>query len=268
MGEIRTFQKKSLSQIFLKDKNIIQKIVNVADIKADETIVEIGCGEGILSEELAKKAKELFIIEIDRNFLLQTQERLKNFDDVFYINQDVLKTDFSKITKKKFRIIANIPYHLSAKIVKKIIDNKAQVKSTILMVQKEFGEKLNAEAGSEHYGSLTIYSSFFLENKYLFDVSRNCFWPKPKVDSAVIEIIPKAKPLYDVDEEIFFSIVRSAFWGRRKTLLNCLEKSPYMKRKIKYNTLPFFLENPKIRGEVCSTEVFYRIYNELMELGY
>lgn len=256
-------QKKSLGQVFLKDQNVLDRIITNAQITSSDIIVEIGCGEGVLSERCAALAKKLYIIEIDPYFLNQTRERLKQYRNIEYILGDVLEVGFEAIQEDSFKMIANVPYYISAKIVKLIIQNRARIHAAYLMFQKEFAQKLIAKPNTELYTSLTIHAEYYLDSRYLFTVSKNSFFPRPKIDSAVICITPKESLPFEVNELLFFNIVRSAFWGRRKTLLNCLLKSPYLSLNPKFKEIPFFQKNPDIRGETLSLQQFGELYQEL-----
>jgi len=252
-----------LGQVFLKDNNIIQKILASASIMPEETIVEIGCGAGILTQALATKSKTLYVYEIDKTWLEHTQNELKEYSNIHYIHQDVLKQSFEAIPDASFKIVANIPYYISAKILKLLITNRSRFTQATLMVQKEFAQKLVAPPGDNLYTSLSLYTSFHLEIKTLFTVSKNSFKPVPKVDSMVIQVTARDQPLYDVDETLFFNIIRSAFWGRRKTLINCLSKSPYLSLDPDFINAPFLKNNPKQRGENLSLEDFHTLYQQL-----
>ena len=259
------FQNKKIGQVFLHDKNILRKIVSAANIQPEDIVAVIGCGEGILSKELALIAQKLYVLEIDARFIEKTQILLKDFTNVTFIHGDVLKNKFLQIPEPKFKIAANIPYHISTKLIKLLILEKDRIDETILMVQKEFADKLSAQPGSKNYSSFALYAKFYLDIETLFIVSKNCFYPKPKIDSAVIKIRPKTKPLFEVDEELFFKIIRSAFWGKRKALLNCLLKGPYIQYDKKIKTIPFFQENAQIRGEKLILDDFFRIYQEILK---
>ncbi|MBU0580392.1 MAG: ribosomal RNA small subunit methyltransferase A [Candidatus Margulisbacteria bacterium] len=177
-----------------------------------------------------------------------------------------LATDFWPKIKTKLKVIANIPYNITTPILENIIANKDKVSLIILMVQKEVAERLQASPDNKSYGSLSIYAQYHMEVEMLTEVSRNCFYPIPKVDSALIKLKPWAKPQVQVSaEDKFFKIVRSAFWGRRKTLRNTLKQSPYthytneMLRAIQEKT-GIDLQR---RGETLSLQEFAEITNSL-----
>lgn len=225
----KLFQKKALGQVFLKDHNIVRKTIEVANIQPEDQCLEIGCGDGIISEKLAKQVNRLHIIELDSRFLQSTQERLSDFSNVHYYQGDVLKYDLGKVlceVTAPIKVIANIPYYLSAKLIQWFVKNKCQLGSVVVIVQKEFAQKLVAKAGDKLYSSLTVFTQCHFDVHYMFKVSKACFRPIPKVDSAVLSLTPR--PLSDqVDPHTFFPMVNALFWGKRKTIKSCLRRNPY-----------------------------------------
>lgn len=258
---MKSRQKKRLGQVFIHDMNIIRKILQKADVQPTDVVVEIGCGEGILSESLAQTAKELIILELDPAFLERTRERLSRFSNVTYLAGDALDVDWSALSGQPIRIIANIPYYISAKIIKKVIEHRKSVIDAVMMVQSEFADKLIAKSGETDYTSLTVYSSYYLYAERLFDVSRNCFTPIPNVDSSIIRIRPRDTLPFVVDPDIFFAMVRTAFWGRRKPYVSALTKSPYIRFSSAIREMPLFQTNPGIRGEKLGMTEFFSVYD-------
>ncbi|RAP32932.1 ribosomal RNA small subunit methyltransferase A [Candidatus Marinamargulisbacteria bacterium SCGC AG-439-L15] len=263
---IQKYQNKKLGQVFLKDKNILDKIIQSAAIQKTDTIVEIGCGEGVLTQELVQKAKEVIVFEFDKHYLDYTQTLLSDVKTLQFVQGDILKTGFGSLNKKVFRIIANIPYQISSGLLSLMQKHHTQLGKSVLMVQKEFADKLAANPGEKAYSALSIFAQFYFETKTLFPVSKNCFTPIPKVDSAVISILPRKKTLVSVNTNLFFSIVKAAFWGRRKPLSSSLLKSPYLDLPKSIKTLPFFdLHNNK-RGEVLSIPEFAELTDQIESL--
>lgn len=256
-------QKKSLSQVFLKDANILNKIVRESHIRADEDVVEVGCGEGGLSERIAPLCRHLDIIEIDEAFLEVTRTLLSGYSNVRFIHADVLRAGFDAVEAPVFKLLSNLPYHISAKFVQLMTGYYDRISEAVIMFHDAFADKLTAGAGAPGYTSLSVYAHFYWDIKVLFDVSRNCFRPVPKVDSAVVRFTPRQTPLFDVNTELFFAIVRSAFWVRRKTLRNSLEGSPFVTLAPEFRNVPFFEEFPLVRGEKLALPDFYRLYLEL-----
>jgi 16S rRNA (adenine1518-N6/adenine1519-N6)-dimethyltransferase len=263
MNTEKPYQYKRLGQVFLKDQNILNKMVTEASISPEDCVVEIGCGEGWLSQRLAERCKHLYILEIDERFLNITKERLAPFNNVTYLLGDALKTGFSPITESKFKVIANIPYQISTPLTKLFIAEKHRLETAFVLVQDEFAKKLTASANHTLYTSLSVYSQFFFETRYQFFVSKTCFRPVPKVDSAVLQLTPRTTPLFDVDDDIFFKIVRSAFWGRRKTMGKCLASGPYLSLNPSFKNDPTLQPYLQARGETFSLETFYQLYMQL-----
>jgi 16S rRNA (adenine1518-N6/adenine1519-N6)-dimethyltransferase len=256
--------KKNLGQCFLRDQAVIESILHEAQVKKSENVLEIGCGDGALSQHLVGSCQSLTIIELDKGCLEKTASMLQDAKNVKFIHGDILKTKFNDIKDARFRLIANIPYYITAKIIKLIIDDRDRIEDAIIMVQKEFAEKLIAPPGSDLYSSLGIYTRFFLGVDILFNVSRESFFPVPKVDSAVIRLTPLKKKPYEVDEDLFFAIVQTLFWGRRKKVTTCLSKSPFLDLKPGFKGVPSLLSFGDARGETLSMDNFFQIYTDLL----
>ncbi|MFA5879082.1 MAG: 16S rRNA (adenine(1518)-N(6)/adenine(1519)-N(6))-dimethyltransferase RsmA [Candidatus Margulisiibacteriota bacterium] len=256
--------KKSLGQNFLNDQNSLQKIVKLCEVKPQDVVLEIGAGTGLLTEKLQKKAGKLYILEIEQILISKLEARFKE-PNVTIFHEDILKFDFNRINEQKFRVIANIPYYISTKIIKQIIANLTRIEDVILLVQKEFAGKLMAEPRHKNYTSLTLYANYFFEIKKLTDIKNTCFFPKPKVDSSLIKLTPRHEPLFKVNEDNFFNLIRSCFHLRRKYLINSLDKSPYLNLKPGFKEIEFFKSNPKIRAEELSLADYYQMYLALEE---
>ena len=263
---MKNFTKKHLGQVFIKDKNIIDKIIREAGISADDDVAEIGCGEGWLSFRLAEAAKSLAIIEIDERFLAETKVRLEPIKTVDYILCDFLKTGFSQVTAPKVKLVANIPYYISAKIVQQLVEDRHRLVSALIMVQKEFAKKLVAKPGDKDYTSLAVYTQAHFDASISFLISRQSFRPVPNVDSAMLHLVPHDRLPEGIDRDFFFNIVRASFWGRRKILAKCLIESPHTKFSPLIKAIPFFIKNPMIRGELLALDEFLELYYQIKEI--
>ena len=252
-----------LGQVFLKDQNILKKLMMFSDVKPTDHVVEIGCGEGVLSVRLADKVKRLTIIEIDKKWVEYVQGLLTDQLNVEILHQDVLTVDFNDFGDP-IKVVANIPYYISAKIIKLFIRYRDSVDDVTLMVQKEFAGKCLAKPGDSLYTSLSVLTQFYYDVEAGFDVSKHCFRPVPKVDSAVIRLTPKST-LLDVEEGVFFNMVRSGFWGRRKPFVSALKKSPYLSLDLGFESVSFFITKGKVRAEMLSVDDFYTLYLELKQ---
>ena len=259
------YQNKKIGQVFLIDPNIPDWILDESDIQPDEHIVEIGCGEAVLTRPISQRCQQLTIIEMDKYYLDYALKRCDKNCTIVPQNQNFERCGFDEVSPTPFKVIANIPYQISSSCIQELVKHRDHCSQATLMVQKEFADRLLADPGTKAYGSLSIFAQFYMDIFELFQVPRHCFKPVPKVDSTVIKIIPQSAPLFKVDEERFFSIVKAAFWGRRKTLMNCLKQSPHFSTDKDLNEIPLFKENPKIRGEALSIEGFYELYCALSD---
>ncbi len=215
--------KKSLGQNFLRDENILHKIVESLDLRSGDVVVEIGSGQGALTKHLSEKPIKLIGIEVDERAVRLLQER---FDEKLeLIHRDVLEVDIDELAQRngrKVRIVGNIPYYLTSEILFWLFDARTAVIDAMLMVQFEVARRLVAPPKNKEYGILSIFTQFYTECEMLFKVSRNCFFPKPEVDSAVVQFKFREQ-LPNCDEKLFRLIVRSTFGQRRKTLRNGLK---------------------------------------------
>lgn len=222
----RPFARKRFGQHFLVDENIINRIITESDVTPEDHIIEIGPGRGALTKKILDKGASLTVIEIDRDLssdLLKEYCDRKNFS---VIQADVLKINWEEHLKAdvKYKLIANLPYNISTPLFFKLVVVRQHFSSITVMLQNEVAERIchDGEGKSlKEYGALSVVSNLVFDSKILFQVSQNCFNPRPKVNSAVIRLIPKT-PLLD-NEEDFFEFVRNAFNFRRKLLIKQLK---------------------------------------------
>ena len=218
--------KKSLGQNFLVDRNIRGKILNACGLNADDTVLEIGAGKGELTELIAERVKFVYALEIDKRFfdVLISGPRLHT--NIKFINADILKFDLSKIkpTGGKLIVFGNIPYYISSPIIEHMFKYRKLISDIFLTVQKEFAERVVASAGTKTYGSFSCFAQYYSSPKIIFNISKGCFRPQPKVDSAFLRLSIRKDPPVSVDDENnLFRVIRAAFNKRRKTLRNSLE---------------------------------------------
>jgi len=206
--------KKYMGQNFLIDENILNKIISSANLSAKDTVLEIGPGLGILTAELAKKAKKVIAVEKDKKMCEVLKDVLKEFKNTEIINADILKINPTGFPD--YKIVANIPYYLTSPIIRKFLEAKNRPDMIILMVQKEVAQRITAKP--PHMNILSIAVQFYAEPKIIDYVPKNSFFPVPKVDSAIIKIIPKQIP--EIDTEKFFTLVKKGFSAKRKMLKN------------------------------------------------
>jgi 16S rRNA (adenine1518-N6/adenine1519-N6)-dimethyltransferase len=215
--------KKHLGQHFLKDDNIARKIVSYLSNET-ENVLEIGPGTGILTKHLIhSKTYNYYAFEIDRESVEFLKFQYPDISDRI-IYADFLKADMKKVFTKNFSVIGNFPFNISSQILFKVLDHREQVKEVIGMFQKEVAERISSPPGSKKYGILSVLMQAYYRIEYLFTVNENVFFPPPKVKSAVIRLSRNEVKQLDCDEFLFFSIVKTGFNQRRKTLRNSLKK--------------------------------------------
>lgn len=252
---------KKFGQNYIRDKNIINKIVKIINPLEDDIIIEIGPGLGSLTEKLSSDFKQAtkqnyFAIEIDKRVIDYLREK---FPDVNFINQDILLFDFQKFYlqfNKKIRIVGNIPYNLTSPIIFKLIENRNIINDVVIMVQLDVAKRLIAKPRTKDYGILTVILNTFADVELCFKVSPNVFVPKPRVDSAIIHFTFRDKYLNIKNEKIFLQVVKSLFNTRRKTIKNSLNNSIFA--SINFSNLNL---NYSKRAEELSIEEFISLSN-------
>ena len=263
--------KKRLGQNFLINGEVIQNILKYSDITSDDTVIEIGPGVGFVTEQLVKKVKKVIAIELDE----EAVKELKKLEapNLEIIHKDILKTDLSELCDEKVKIVANIPYYITSPIIAHLLgeiddlDNKNRNKITdiLLMVQEEVARRIVAteKSPAKQYGLLTMLSQFWAEVEIKELVGRKSFYPAPKVNSALVYLKVREKPLLELsDYSHFRKTVKSAFAQRRKNLKNCLLSGGFSKENILKAMKTLNLDE-NIRGEKLSIEMFGKLSEEL-----
>lgn len=267
--------KKRLGQNFLVDGEVIQDIIEFANISPDDTIVEIGPGVGFVTEQLVKYAKKVIVIELDEEAI----EELKKLDapNLEIIHNDVLKTDLSSLTEDKFKVVANIPYYITSPIIAHLLGeiddlnnkNRNKIKDIILMVQEEVARRMVAtpDSAGKQYGLLTILSQFWADVKILRLVGRKSFYPAPKVNSALVKLDVRTEPKLKLSDYSYFRrVIKAGFAQRRKNIKNCLLNSSFLKEHIS-KALSNLGIDENIRGEKLSIEKFGELSEELLKVS-
>lgn len=256
--------KKKFGQNFLLDNNILNNIADLGNITKDTLVIEVGVGAAALTKKLSLKAKLVLGYEIDINLKKPLDEILTGYENVNIIYDDFLnrdvKKDLSKYEYKNIIVVANLPYYITTPIITKFIEEKINVEKIVVMVQNEVADRFCAKTGTKSYNSLTIFLNYYFDIKKAFTVSRNVFYPKPNVDSAVVVFTKKEKKLKLNDEAYFFRLVKAAFTQKRKTLKNNL--SDYDLDKIN-EVLKISGKDITKRAECITIEEFAKISNEL-----
>jgi len=216
--------RKRFGQHFLTDPAVIDAILNSIHVTADDVVVEIGPGQGALTESLARQAGELHAIELDRDLAEKLQRRFEHQDSVTIHEADALSFDFSALGRR-LRVVGNLPYNISTPLLFHLLKHRDNIVDMHFMLQKEVVERMAAEPGSKAYGRLGIMLGCHLHIESLFDVDRRAFKPPPAVTSAVVRLDPLPSGTFEIDDEAFLSmLVATAFMQRRKTLRNSLKK--------------------------------------------
>ena len=267
--------KKSFGQNFLTDTNILQKIVDTAEIDKNVNVIEIGPGIGALTEFLAENAAEVMAFEIDDRLIPILADTLRDFDNVKVINEDVLKSDLQSRIKEftnpdlPIKVVANLPYYITTPILMHLIESKIPFAEFVVMMQKEVADRISAEPNTKAYGSLSIAVQYYMTAKVAFVVPRTVFVPAPNVDSAILKMTRREQPLVQV-KDFFFRVSKIGFVHRRKTLWNNLTshfgKADEIKAKLE-QALEIAEIKPSIRGEALSIAEFAKLADARKEVG-
>lgn len=257
------FQKK-FGQNFLIDTNILEKIINACNITDKDCILEIGPGIGTMTQYLAKNAREVVTVEIDKALIPILEETLSDFNNVTIINQDILKVDIGQIVEEKnggrpVKVAANLPYYITTPIIMGLLESHVPIESITVMVQKEVADRMQTGPGTKDYGALSLAVQYYVKPEVIVQVPPSCFMPKPKVGSTVIQLIKRPIPPVSVrDERFMFALIRASFNQRRKTLVNGLSNAAELgliKEKVAAALETMGLPGT-VRGEALSLEEF------------
>ena len=269
--------KKSFGQNFLTDTNILQKIVDTAEIDDQVNVIEIGPGIGALTEFLAERAAEVMAFEIDHRLVPILVDTLRDFDNVTVVNEDILKVDLAQHIQnfKKpdlpIKVVANLPYYITTPILMHLIESGIPFSEFVVMMQKEVADRISAQPNTKAYGSLSIAVQYYMTAKVAFIVPRTVFVPAPNVDSAILKMVRRPEPAVAVeDESFFFKISKASFTHRRKTLWNNLTgyfgKTEEVKDKLT-KALDQAGLSPSVRGEALSLAEFASLADALKGQG-
>lgn len=270
--------KKSFGQNFLTDTNILQKIVDTAEIDENVNVIEIGPGIGALTEFLAENAAEVMAFEIDDRLVPILADTLRDFDNVRVVNEDILKSDLQARIKEfanpnlPIKVVANLPYYITTPILMHLIESGIPFSEFVVMMQREVADRISAQPNSKSYGSLSIAVQYYMTAKDAFIVPRTVFVPAPNVDSAILKMVRRDQPAVGVkDEAFFFKVSKASFTHRRKTLWNNL--TSYFGRSNEVKTkLESALDNaelsPSVRGEALDLQEFAHLADSLYDEGF
>lgn len=256
---------KGYGQNFLIDQNVVDGIIEKAEVNKDDLIIEIGPGLGNLTSPLLENAGKVICIELDPKMVSILTDRFSLYNNFKLINDDVLKVDLNKIIEensnfKSAKVVANLPYYITTPIIMKLLEDKLNLESITVMVQKEVAERLTDRPGGKEVGAITYSINYYTNPETIIDVPRDSFIPAPNVDSAVIKLDVLKEPKVKVlDEELFFKIIKFSFLQKRKTLINSLSNSGLMPKDLLEEMLNDLGIDLRVRAEQLSLEEFAKI---------
>lgn len=252
------YAKKHLGQNFIIDRNIIDKIVTLAEVNQDLEVLEIGPGIGALTQALCEKAKHVYAVEIDETMVTILQETCGDYDNLTIYHEDFLKFDLDQITSDRLMVCANLPYYVTTPILFKLFESKQSFEQIVVMVQKEVASRFKAKKDTKAYNALSIIAQASFEIKEAFEVSRNVFYPKPDVASAILVFKPRSN--FDMKaNQPLFDFIKACFQFRRKTLANNL-KAFVEEPKLVNEYLKQAQLDEGIRAQSCDLEDFKRLF--------
>ena len=260
---------KDLGQNFLVNKEVVENIVNSSEISKEDMIIEIGPGLGTLTKYLLEKAGKVLCIELDNKMIKILNERFSNYENLEIINADILKVDLNQIIKenkkyeniKNVKVVANLPYYITTPIIMKLLEDRLDIKSITVMIQKEVAERLIEIPGGKETGAITHSVYYYCESEKIMEVPSNSFIPEPEVISEVIKLTLRNEPVVKIeDPKVMFMIIKSAFMQRRKTLLNALTNTKvFVSKEEGLKILKHLNLDENVRAEKLSIEDFANI---------
>jgi len=254
--------KKRYGQNFLRDRGVVNRILDAADLQPEDRVVEIGPGTGILTERLVNRAGAVTAIEIDRDLGATLSDQ--SYPNFHLILGDAVRLDWNELLPDPpYKLVANLPYQITSPVLFLAIDFRDRFERLVLMMQREVARRLLAVPGSKEYGILSVFCSLWFEIQVVTDVPPRAFSPPPKVYSTVLKLLPRAEPLVPVSDEKFFRrVVKGAFGQRRKTLRNALIGAGFDAEGVD-KALPAVGIDPGRRGETLGLDDFSRLSMEL-----
>lgn len=251
---------KALGQNFLINPTICPRMAEMCGADENTGVIEVGAGVGVLTAELAKRAKKVVCVELDTRLLPVLEETLADFDNIEIINADIMKTDLKALIEEKFQgmrvvVCANLPYYITSPVITLLLESKLPIDAVTVMIQKEAADRLCTPVGSRDSGAITVCTNYYSVPKTLFNVSRGSFMPAPNVDSTVIRLDIRKEPAVKVDDEKkFFKMVKAAFAQRRKTALNSISSGMSLSKEAVGNAISAAGLDINVRAEKLSME--------------
>lgn len=265
---------KNLGQNFLIDEQVIEKIVNASDIKKEDCIIEIGPGLGTLTKELLEKAGKVISVELDKKMITILKDRFALYNNFELINNDILQVDLKNIITtekekglKNVKVVANLPYYITTPIIMKLLEEKLDLESITVMVQKEVADRLIAIPSNKETGAITYSVYYYAQGEEIFEVPKTSFIPEPEVTSKVIKLNIRKEPAVKVKSpEVMFRIIKCAFMQRRKTLLNALVNTKvFLNKEEGIKILKKIGLREDVRAEKLKIEDFAKIADSILK---
>lgn len=260
---------KNLGQNFLINSEVVEKIVDSSEISKEDMVIEIGPGLGTLTKYLLEKAGKVLCIELDTRMIKILKDRFYSYENFEIINQDVLKLDLNEIIKedkkdgkiKSVKVVANLPYYITTPIIMKLLEDKLDIESITVMIQKEVADRLIEIPGGKNTGAITYTVYYYCESEKIMEVPNSSFIPEPEVTSEVIKMNLRDKPVVELENpKVMFMIIKSAFMQRRKTLLNALTNTKvFIDKQEGLEVLKKLNLNENVRAETLSIYDFANI---------
>ncbi|SFQ27938.1 16S rRNA (adenine1518-N6/adenine1519-N6)-dimethyltransferase [Desemzia incerta] len=265
--------KKSLGQNFIVEPNILASIVKAAGLDEHTNVIEVGPGIGALTEYVARSSKQVVAFEIDDRLIPVLEDTLSPYDNIRVVHQDVLKANLKEVLaetidlEEPLMVVANLPYYITTPIIMHFLESELRIDGLVIMMQKEVADRITAAPGSKAYGSLSIAIQYYMEAEIAFIVPKTVFVPQPNVDSAILKLTRRDKPVVEVkDEKFFFELIRASFVQRRKTIWNNLliryGKTDEIKAELTAGLEKAGID-PKRRGESLSIAEFGKLADSL-----
>ncbi len=264
---------KALGQNFLVNPAVCPQMADSCGANGETGVLEIGPGLGVLTKELAQRAKKVVSVELDTRLLPVLSETLQAFCNVTIVNDDILKADLPALFRQHFggmRVVvcANLPYYITSPVLLRLLESGLPIDAITVMVQKEVAQRLCAKPGSKNAGVLTVYADFYAQAELLFSVSKGSFHPMPQVDSAVVRLTMRPTPAAAVDDpQAFFRLVKAAFSQKRKTLVNAVSGTLHLPKETVADAVLQCDLPPAVRAEALTTAQFGALYDALREQG-
>ena len=264
-----TFQKK-YGQNFLIDGNVLDSIIEAAEISKDDFVLEIGPGIGTMTQRLCEEAREVVAVEIDKSLIPILEDTLFEYKNWTVINEDILKVDIKKLSEEKnggkpIKVVANLPYYITTPIIMGLFESHVPLESITIMVQKEVADRMQEGPGSKEYGALSLAVQYYSRPELVCVVPPSCFMPQPKVASSVITLKCHEKSPVECNEDMLFKIIRASFNQRRKTLQNGLSNGTHYSKEQIAEAIEQAGFPATIRGEALSLQDFANLTNILSQ---